>query len=73
MEEIIEKDFFPDLEKLNVQQAYYEAVQNNDYDAIRDLMIRYNSLNAKRPSHQMTPSKFDLETNKHFNSFNQNF
>lgn len=53
LEEIIEKDFFPDLEKLKLQQAYYEAVRNNDYDSIRELMSRYNDLAAA----QQTPSK----------------
>ncbi len=53
LEQIIEKDFFPDLEKHKLQHAYYEAVRSNDYDAIQELLSRYNSLSEA----QETPSK----------------
>ncbi len=52
LEEIIEKDFFPDLEKLKLQQAYYDAVRNNDYETIQELLSKYNTLTEA----QETPS-----------------
>ena len=54
LETIIEKDFFPDLQKLKLQQAYYEAVRNNDYEEIRDLMSKYSSIVTS----EQTPSLY---------------
>ena len=62
LEHIIEKDFFPDLEKLRIQQAYYEAKKNNDYDTLRDLYSRYNNIlnkTSRRASQPQTPALFD--------------
>ena len=35
------------MEKLRIQQAYYEALKQNDYDAIRELHAKFNSLMAR--------------------------
>lgn len=44
LENIIEKSFFPDLERLKIQQAYQEALKTNNYDALNNLYERYNKL-----------------------------
>ncbi len=54
LENIIEKDFFPDLEKHKLQQAYYEAVRNNDYDTVQELMEKYDKISSQS---KQTPSK----------------
>jgi hypothetical protein len=57
LETIIERDFFPDLEKLKVQQIYMQAVKTNDYDTLRDLYSKY-SIRRNRLE-QQTPSSFE--------------
>lgn len=47
MGRIIERDFFPDLEKLRAQNAYLEAVERNDVEKLRELYAKYSS--GKRP------------------------
>jgi len=76
LEKIIEKDFFPDLERLKIKQAYYEALQANDYTKIRELHFRYNNLLAKNNKsdnstpllhgNAMTPKYFDGGTTPTF-------
>jgi len=41
MEKIIERDFFPDLERLNAQNAYLSAIKNNDIHMLRELYSKY--------------------------------
>ncbi|VDO94566.1 unnamed protein product [Soboliphyme baturini] len=41
LEYIIQRDFFPDVEKLRAQNEYLEAVENNDLAKIKDLQQRY--------------------------------
>lgn len=43
MSKIIERDFFPDLEKLNAQNEYLEAEQNKDIEKMRQLYMKYSS------------------------------
>jgi hypothetical protein len=47
MGRIIERDFFPDLEKLRAQNAYLEAVERNDVEKLREIYAKYSS--GKRP------------------------
>jgi hypothetical protein len=47
MSRIIERDFFPDLEKLGAQNAYLEAVERNDVEKLREIYAKYSS--GKRP------------------------
>jgi protein DGCR14 len=42
VEKIIQRDFFPDLEKLKAQNAYLSAMQNNDIHMLRELYSKYN-------------------------------
>ena len=76
LERIIEKDFFPDLERLKIKQAYYEALQASDYNKIKELQVRYNNLLAKNNANEkstplsqknpMTPKYFDGGTTPTF-------
>jgi hypothetical protein len=47
MGRIIQRDFFPDLEKLRAQNAYLEAVERNDVEKLREIYAKYSS--GKRP------------------------
>jgi len=63
LEEIIERDFFPDLERLKLQQQYQEALKSNDYGTLQQLYFKYNRLNStnskSRSSTIETPKLFD--------------
>lgn len=39
---IIQKDFFPDLEKLKAQNAYLDAVERNDLIKLREIYAKYS-------------------------------
>lgn len=43
MGKIIERDFFPDLEKLRAQNDYLEALERNDMQKVRELHAKYSS------------------------------
>jgi len=61
LKKIIERDFFPDLEKLRVQQTYLEAVKNNDTITLRELYAKY-SMRRTSPSKSQpyfSPSTFE--------------
>jgi protein DGCR14 len=47
MGRIIQRDFFPDLEKLRAQNAYLEAMERNDVEKLREIYAKYSS--GKRP------------------------
>jgi hypothetical protein len=47
MGRIIERDFFPDMEKLRAQNAYLEALERNDVEKLREIYAKYSS--GKRP------------------------
>jgi hypothetical protein len=51
---IIQRDFFPDLEKLKAQNEYLDAIANNDIVKLRNIFSKYSS---RRP----TLSKFGIE------------
>ncbi|XP_045169617.2 splicing factor ESS-2 homolog [Mercenaria mercenaria] len=59
LENIIEKDFFPDLPKMKAQSEYFEALENNDLVKLRELEMKY----SKRPdtvnSIYSSPANFD--------------
>lgn len=42
IEAIIQRDFFPDLTKLQVQAAYLEAVETNDVAKLREIYEKYS-------------------------------
>jgi len=39
---IIERDFFPDLEKWKAQKDYLDAVQHNDTKKLREIYEKYS-------------------------------
>ena len=43
MGQIIQRDFFPDLERLKAQNEYLEAVDKNDIQKLRELYAKYSS------------------------------
>lgn len=47
---IIQKDFFPDLEKLKAQNAYLDAVERNDLIKLREIYAKYS---GGRPSERV--------------------
>src|SRR5258705_3831290 len=42
MEKIIQRDFFPDMEKVKAQFDYLNAVDNNDVQTLRELALKYS-------------------------------
>lgn len=44
---IIQRDFFPDLEKLKAQNEYLEAMERNDYARMESIRAKYS---GKQPS-----------------------
>ncbi|XP_028036536.1 splicing factor ESS-2 homolog [Bombyx mandarina] len=55
---IIQRDFFPDLEKLNAQNEYLEATENKDYQRLRELTQKYSG-NRPPTEPYNTPATFD--------------
>lgn len=53
MGRIIQRDFFPDLEKLKAQNEYLDAIERNDRMKMRELYMKYS---GNRPPTQR--SKF---------------
>ncbi|XP_047032653.1 splicing factor ESS-2 homolog [Helicoverpa armigera] len=55
---IIQRDFFPDLEKLKAQNEFLEATENKDYARLRELTRKYN---GQRPPTEPynSPATFD--------------
>lgn len=42
MGKIIQKDFFPDLEKLKAQNEYLDAMERNDIIKLREIYAKYS-------------------------------
>ncbi|KAF5290102.1 hypothetical protein FQA39_LY14883 [Lamprigera yunnana] len=59
MGKIIQRDFFPDLEKLKAQHDYLEAKQRNDVAKLRELYAKYS---GPKPPLQRIPSPATFET-----------
>lgn len=55
---IIQRDFFPDLEKLKAQNEFLEATENKDYARLREITRKYN---GQRPATEPynSPATFD--------------
>lgn len=52
---IIQKDFFPDLEKLKAQNQYLDAVEKNDVIKLRELYAKYS---GPKPSNRSRGCKY---------------
>uniref|UniRef100_A0A1A8QR91 DiGeorge syndrome critical region gene 14 n=1 Tax=Nothobranchius pienaari TaxID=704102 RepID=A0A1A8QR91_9TELE len=63
LEKIIQRDFFPDVTKLQAQKDYLEAEENGDLERMRDISIRYgSSLTKSTPRTSVpyvTPASFE--------------
>ncbi|XP_058790280.1 splicing factor ESS-2 homolog isoform X2 [Phymastichus coffea] len=57
--EIIQRDFFPDLEKLKAQNEYMLALENNDTKKMRELYEKYSLV---RPATERLASPATFET-----------
>lgn len=62
MGEIIQRDFFPHLEKLQAQNQYLDAVEQNDVNRMRELYAKYSS---GRPATERPVSPATFETPLH--------
>uniref|UniRef100_A0A8C1KH93 Ess-2 splicing factor homolog n=1 Tax=Cyprinus carpio TaxID=7962 RepID=A0A8C1KH93_CYPCA len=63
LEKIIQRDFFPDVSKLQAQKDYMEAEENGDLERMREISIKYGSVMAKYTPRTYvpytTPSTFE--------------
>ncbi|GCB75493.1 hypothetical protein scyTo_0018221 [Scyliorhinus torazame] len=63
LEEIIQRDFFPDVERLRAQREYLEAEESGDMEKMREITIKYGSSlrkpNSGTPSAYLTPATFE--------------
>ncbi|NXH28516.1 ESS2 factor, partial [Myiagra hebetior] len=63
LEKIIQRDFFPDVEKLRAQKEYLEAEENGDLEKMRQIAIKFgSSLNKSSrdtPAPYVTPATFE--------------
>lgn len=63
LEKIIQRDFFPDVTKLQAQKEYLEAEENGDLERMREISIRYgSSLTKSTPQSSapyVTPASFE--------------
>ncbi|XP_067106585.1 splicing factor ESS-2 homolog [Osmerus mordax] len=63
LEKIIQRDFFPDVTKLQAQKDYLEAEECGDLEKMREISIRYGSSMAKSTPRStapyVTPSSFE--------------
>ncbi|XP_066582692.1 splicing factor ESS-2 homolog [Prorops nasuta] len=59
MAEIIQRDFFPHLEKLHAQNDYLDALEQNDIKRMRELYAKYSS---GRPATERPASPATFET-----------
>ncbi|KAF0992093.1 hypothetical protein HZS_4789, partial [Henneguya salminicola] len=46
IDQIIERDFFPDLERLRLKNEYQSALDSNDLEKLRDVQIKWGKLIA---------------------------
>lgn len=59
---IIERDFFPDLEKLKVQNDFLEATENKDYARLRQITQKYSGGCRPPTEPYASPATFDTPT-----------
>lgn len=57
LEKIIQRDFFPDVTKLQAQREYLEAEETGDLVRMREISIRYGSSLTKSTPRSSAPCK----------------
>ena len=62
LEHIIQRDFFPDLTKLQVQAAYLEALEANDALKLREIYEKYSVGGSRMGSERGSSSPATFET-----------
>ncbi|XP_026687653.1 splicing factor ESS-2 homolog [Diaphorina citri] len=67
--EIIERDFFPDLEKLHAQNDFLDAMELNDVQKLRELYAKYSNSTPYVDRCESSPATF--ETPEHFTSLEE--
>lgn len=60
---IIERDFFPDLEKLRAQNDYLDALERNDMVKVRELYAKYSSNKPLFQDSYASPATFETPIN----------
>ncbi|CAH0396055.1 unnamed protein product [Bemisia tabaci] len=59
MGKIIQRDFFPDLEKLKAQNAYLDAVLHNDVRKLQEVYAKYSSGSKPPTDRHSSPATFE--------------
>lgn len=63
LEKIIQRDFFPDITKLQAQKDYLEAEENGDLEKMREIAIKFGSASARSTPRvnmpYVTPNSFE--------------
>ncbi|MEE6526334.1 hypothetical protein FKM82_026934, partial [Ascaphus truei] len=66
LQKIIQRDFFPDVEKLRAQREYLEAEESGDLEKMRQIAIKFGSssgkLSRETPLPYITPATFETPT-----------
>lgn len=55
LEKIIQRDFFPDITKLQAQMDYIDAEENGDLERMREISIQYGSSLEKSTPRSSAP------------------
>ncbi|XP_031638293.1 splicing factor ESS-2 homolog [Contarinia nasturtii] len=64
---IIQKDFFPDLEKLKAQNAYLDAMEKNDIIKLREIYAKYSGHKPNEPLGSESPATFETPQREDWN------
>lgn len=64
LEKIIQRDFFPDVTKLQAQKDYLEAEENGDLEKMREIAIKYGSASNRSTPRVNMPCKYRIYSNK---------
>ncbi|XP_034844991.1 splicing factor ESS-2 homolog isoform X1 [Mirounga leonina] len=63
LQTVIQRDFFPDVEKLQAQKEYLEAEENGDLERMRQIAIKFGSalgkMSREPPPPYVTPATFE--------------
>lgn len=57
LQTVIQRDFFPDVEKLQAQKEYLEAEENGDLERMRQIAIKFGSALGKISREPPPPCK----------------
>lgn len=60
LQKVIQRDFFPDVEKLQAQKEYLEAEESGDLERMRQIAIKFGSALGKM-SREPAPCKGTLQ------------